>query len=67
MFNPEKKREFLGPVLVKDVIAELEKEDPDAIFTLNGEEGFYIHVESDDSTVAFDNEALWDEYPDADL
>lgn len=62
MFDPKKKRQ-LKDVTVKDVIKELEKENPDARFSVIGDEWFYIHVEGDGSVVTLDTEDLCDEYP----
>ena len=54
-------------VKVKDIIVELEKENPEAIFTCCGDNLVFIHVEQDNSVVTIDAEDLHDDlgYEDA--
>src|SRR5574344_1029394 len=66
MYNIKKRRTGMN-IKVKDIIAELEKENPEAIFTCCGDNLVFVHVEQDDSVVTIDTEDLHDDpgYEDA--
>lgn len=61
MYNALKRRKS-NNLTVKDVIAELEKENPDAEFTCCGDNYVTIHVEDDQSVVTVDCEDLDEAY-----
>lgn len=66
MYNINKRRTGMD-IKVKDIIAELEKENPEAIFTCCGDNLVFVHVEQDNSVVTIDTEDLHDDegYEDA--
>ena len=69
MYNAEKRRQIEFPK-VKDIINNLETQNPDAVFLLCGDNyPVYIHVEQDDSVVSVDNCSLSDmeEYDNVDI
>lgn len=65
MFLPEKRRESYN-CKVKDIIRELQKENPEAEFCCCGDNHVVIHVEKDNSVVSIDSKLLSDlnEYDD---
>ena len=64
MYNIDKYR-YSKHMKVKDLIAELAKENPEAEVTICGDNYVHIHVEEDNSIVTLDNEDLESDcYPD---
>lgn len=61
MYDIYKRRKRLK-LKVKDLIKELEKENPEAQITICGDDYVCIHVERDNSVVTLDNEDLDDCY-----
>lgn len=61
MYNLDKRRKSYT-LKVKDVIKELEKENPEAEFVCCGDNYVTMHVEQDESVVCIDCESLDDAY-----
>lgn len=59
-----KQRQPLSDIPVSYLIELLRSTPPEATLTVNGDDYFYIHVESDGSVVNIDNEPLDECYGD---
>lgn len=63
MYDKEQLVQSLSPT-VKELIAALQKVNPDAKVTVCGDDYCFIHVEEDNSVVNLDNEPLDECYED---
>ncbi len=63
MYDKEQLFQSLSPT-VRELIAALQKVNPDAKVTVCGDDNCFIHVEKDNSVVNLDNESLDECYED---